>query len=348
MQSQTFNVAILGFGLSASVFHLPLICATNGLKLTHILSRQKAKINQLDPSIMVVNDLDAILNDPTIDLLINTLPNDLHYSITKECLNSGKHVVVEKPFVLDSTQGQELIGLAKQNGLLLSVYHNRRWDNAYLTLQQEMNKLGKIYLYEAYFDRYRPQVNLSKWRESAAVGSGILYDLGAHLLDQALNLFGKPQSLIADLAQQRNNAQTTDYFQLLLIYENMRVILGSSSLCTAPRPVIAAYGEHGSYVKYGLDPQENMLRLALTPASPDYGMEAQQLAGTLVLSKDQQLVSQLLPSVCGDYPYYYRQIYQALLDNSLALPVSAQSGLAVIAMIEAAYSSYSLGKRIDF
>lgn len=340
-----FNVAILGFGLSGSTFHAPLINVVPGLKVTHILSRQVEKIAQIYPAVKVVSDLSEILADSSISLVINTLPNSEHYMMTKQCLEAGKHVIVEKPFVIDSADGEELINLANDKGLLLSVYHNRRWDNGFLTLKQYLPQLGDIYLYQAYFDRFRPEVNLGKWREQDLNGSGILYDLGAHLIDQALDLFGLPESVYADLAQQRPNAQSVDYFQIELYYPRHKVVLGSCSVITTPRPVLSLYGTLGSYVKNGLDPQENHLRGGLTPLEINYGVEDLSASGTLGLMFEDKLQGNQVISVKGDYLAYYQGIYQSLFTDS-ELPVSADSALWVIKIIEKAILSASLGQRI--
>lgn len=162
---------MLGFGLSGSTFHAPLIITTPGLKLTHILSRQKEKILAIYPDVTVVEDISDLLEKSDVDLIVNTLPNSEHYTVTLKSLLAGKHVVVEKPFVIDSMQGRELIELARAKSLMLSVYHNRRWDNGFLTLKQQLPKLGNIFHYESYFDRFRPQVNLAKWREQDILGS---------------------------------------------------------------------------------------------------------------------------------------------------------------------------------
>lgn len=336
--TKSLNVAILGFGLSGSAFHAPLIDNTLGLNLTHILSRQKDKIAEIYPHVTVVDNLDVILNDDNIDLVINTLPDSEHYTITKKCLLAGKHVVVEKPFVNNISHGEELIALAKSKNLMLSVYHNRRWDNGFITLKNNLTKLGDIYLYEAYFDRFRPEVNLAKWREQDAFGNGVLFDLGSHLIDQALSLFGMPEFVYADLAMQRPNARTVDYFLLNLIYPHHRVILGSNSVSTAPRPVLAIYGNKGSYVKHGLDPQENMLRAGINPSSADYGVELNDLSGILSISHDGIIQSDKITSERGCYQSYYEGIHNCLT-NGGNTSVSAESALNVIKVIDKAILS---------
>lgn len=343
---QQFNIAILGFGLSGSTFHAPLINSIPGLKITHILSSQVLKITQLYPLVKVVSDLDEILGDSTIDLVVNTLPNLEHYAVTKRCLQAGKHVVVEKPFVIDSADGEELIELAHANGLLLSVYHNRRWDNGFLTLKQILPQLGEIYLYQAYFDRFRPTANLTKWREQDIKGSGLLYDLGSHLIDQALDLFGLPESIYADLAIQRPSAKSIDYFQIELYYPSLRVIIGSSSVMANSRPVVSLYGTNGSYVKHGLDPQEASLRAGLTPLDSDYALEDLSMAGVLSEMVGDSLQNNTIVSLNGAYLEYYQLIYNSLL-SGIAAPISAESALWVIKIIEKAILSASLGQRVN-
>ena len=343
---QQFNIAILGFGLSGSTFHAPLINSLPGFKITHILSSQVLKITQLYPLVKVVSDLDEILGDSTIDLVVNTLPNLEHYAVTKRCLQAGKHVVVEKPFVIDSADGEELIELAHANGLLLSVYHNRRWDNGFLTLKQILPQLGEIYLYQAYFDRFRPTANLTKWREQDIKGSGLLYDLGSHLIDQALDLFGLPESIYADLAIQRPSAKSIDYFQIELYYPSLRVIIGSSSVMANSRPVVSLYGTNGSYVKHGLDPQEASLRAGLTPLDSDYALEDLSMAGVLSEMVGDSLQNNTIVSLSGAYLEYYQLIYNSLL-SGIAAPISAESALWVIKIIEKAILSASLGQRVN-
>lgn len=345
-QVQQFNIAILGFGLSGSTFHAPLIQSIPGFKLTHVLSSQVARIAQLYPSVKVVSDLDQILGDSTIDLVVNTLPNLEHYAVTKKCLQAGKHVVVEKPFVIDSIDGEELIELAREHGLLLSVYHNRRWDNGFLTLKQILPQLGEAYLYQAYFDRFRPAANLTKWREQGIKGSGLLYDLGSHLIDQALDLFGLPESIYADLATQRPSSQSIDYFQIELYYPRLRVIIGSSSVMANSRPIVSLYGTNGSYVKHGLDLQEASLRAGLTPLDNDYALEGLSAAGVFSEVIGDSLQNNNIVSLNGAYLEYYQLIYNSLL-SGVAPPVSAESALWVIKIIEKSILSASLGQRVN-
>lgn len=347
MSSPTINVAILGFGLSGSTFHAPLINALPGFKICKIFARNIETLQLQYPNYSFTSDLKEILNDRQISLIINTLPNELHYSITKQCLLTGKKVVVEKPFTVNSDEGAELIQLAQERNLLLSVYHNRRWDNGYLTLQKLLPQLGNIYLYEAYFDRFRPLVQKERWKEQEKPGSGLLYDLGSHLIDQALNLFGMPATVTADIAIQRNGAQVPDYFQLTLGYNKMRVILGSSSIIAHPRPILATYGDNGSFIKNGLDPQEVQLRSGTATNHSSYGIEDNEYSGILTIPNKNNLSQQRVTSESGNYCVYYQKIYDALNAKNAIIPVSAAEGLNVIKIIELAQVSSQQQKTIS-
>lgn len=346
INSTTINVAILGFGLSGSTFHAPLIATLPDFKICKIFVRNVEKFQTSYPDYTFTNQLEDILADPQISLVINTLPNELHYSISKQCLLAGKNLVVEKPFTTSYSQGVELIQLAEKHNLLLSVYHNRRWDNGYLTLNNILPQLGNIYLYEAYFDRFRPIVQQERWKEQPKPGSGLLYDLGSHLIDQALNLFGMPTTITADIAIQRKKALVPDYFHLILGYGEKRVILGSSSIIANPRPILAVYGDNGSYVKHGLDPQESQLRSRLAVNSQEFGIEALQQHGIISLLQNDSVINEKITSLPGNYCAYYQQIYRALTSKNAIIPVTASSGLDVIKIIELAQISSAEQKTI--
>lgn len=344
MSQKNLNVAILGFGLSGSTFHAPLIRTTPGLKLTHILSRQADRIKALYPDVRVCQSIDEILATEEIDLVINTLPNSEHYSISRDCLAAGKHVVVEKPFVINSSDGIELIKLAQEKNLVLSVYHNRRWDNGFLTLKKCLPELGKIYLYQASYDRFRPVVNLAKWREQDGVGNGILYDLGSHLIDQALVLFGSPHAVFADLDIQRENAHTIDYFEIILYYDKLRVILGSSSVMANPRPVLAIHGDKASFVKHGLDPQEEQLKAGITPLDEIYGVDKNNLPD---FTSGIENISRKLNTEKGSYSNYYHQLYRCIVNND-PNPVIPEEALNVIKVIELCQTSSKEQRVVKF
>ncbi|MBC7475958.1 MAG: Gfo/Idh/MocA family oxidoreductase, partial [Candidatus Sericytochromatia bacterium] len=253
------KVGIVGFGMSAQVFHVPFLEANNHFKITKILERNSEKSRLLYPNIDVVKSLDQLVLDEQIDLIVVTTPNLSHYEIVKRSLLNNKHVIVEKPFTVNVQQADELIEIAQKKKLVLSVYHNRRFDGGFLTLKKviEDDLIGQVVEYEAHFDRFRNYIKDS-WREAEEKGSGIVYDLGSHLIDQALYLFGLPKTVWADIRIQRENAKTADNFEIILGYEKLKVTLKASMLVREQSPHLAIHGTKGSYVKYGLDPQEEL------------------------------------------------------------------------------------------
>ncbi|MES2616105.1 MAG: oxidoreductase [Bdellovibrionota bacterium] len=328
------NIGLIGYGFSGSTFHAPIIDCISGLKLTHIVSKNIDKVREKYKHVAILNNVEEIYSVKEIDLVIITTPNTEHYSMAKQALLANKHVVVEKPFVVHSYQGKELIALAKERNLILSVYHNRRWDNGFLTLKKVLeNKiLGEIYSYEAYYDRFRPLPATEKWREQNSIGSGVLYDLGSHLIDQALHLFGKPTAIFMDTEIQRKNAQATDYFEIIFSYNKMRVILGSSSVRLSPRPVLSVHGSEGSFVKYGLDPQEQQLKLGENPSSKNWGVEPATNSAVLTVQKNGLVEPQHLASLPGSYEKYYEGIYDCIVHKK-ENPVDAGDALSVIEVI---------------
>lgn len=340
MTSQ-INVGIIGFGLSAAVFHAPILTQIPQLHLSAIVSSRREAVLTHYPNVTVYSNTNDLFNDPNIDLIIITAPNQEHFPLAKAALENGKHVIVEKPFVLNSQQGEALIALAEKQQRLLSVYHNRRWDNDFMALQKYLfdGVLGNIYSCEIRFERFRPVVDANKWREQPGAGTGILYDLGSHLIDQALCLFGWPKTIYADIAAQRGTASADDYIHLLLGYEKLKVILHASSVAKKPSPRFVVHGDKGSFIKYGMDPQENILRM-------EHGFAAsagQDLENELELILEDRASKTILTK--GDYAEYYRQIYQAITHNTPA-PVTAQQALACITLIECAQQSAEQGKQI--
>ncbi|MGA9286959.1 MAG: Gfo/Idh/MocA family oxidoreductase, partial [Anaerobacillus sp.] len=214
---QTVHVGLIGFGFSGATFHAPVIRAVEGLKLTKVVSSNPQKVYDACPEVIVEDSIEALLTDEAIELVIMTTPNEYHYPMALKALEAGKHVVLEKPFVVSVEEGEHLIQVAREKGCMLSVYHNRRYDNDFLTIQKLINEgdLGEIITFEAHYDRYRAEVR-NRWREQNKKGSGILFDLGSHLIDQALTLFGVPDSLSADVIAQREEGRTDDYFHLVL------------------------------------------------------------------------------------------------------------------------------------
>jgi scyllo-inositol 2-dehydrogenase (NADP+) len=342
------RVGVVGYGLSGSVFHAPLIDAVEGLELAAVVSSNPEKVKKDFPGVSVVSTLTDLLKDDSLDLVVITSPNLTHFEYAKQAIQSKKHVVVEKPFTVTSDEADELIELAKQQNVLLSVYHNRRWDNDFLTVQELLKNglLGDLVTYEAHFDRYRPAVQ-NRWREQNEPGSGILYDLGSHLIDQALVLFGAPRTVWADLAQQRAGAQTTDYFHLVLEYDAMRVILHSGSLVRQPGPRFQLHGSQGSFLKEGMDSQEDALRRGGRPYTPNWGEDREEWYGELTTQVGALTLKGKIKTLPGCYQAYYEGMAAAIRGEK-ALPVTAGEARDVIRVIECAIQSHRERRAIAF
>ncbi|PUE50547.1 oxidoreductase [Limnohabitans sp. 2KL-1] len=341
------NVGLLGYGYASATFHAPLIAAVPGLQLAAVASRRPGDVLAHWPDTPVCETPEALIARPDIDLVVIATPNDTHAPLAAQALAAGKHVVVDKPFTLNAAEARHLIALAEQHQRVLSVFHNRRWDGDFLTLQAllQSGELGRVTHVESHFDRYRPVVR-QRWRESGNPGSGLWYDLGPHLLDQALQLFGQPQSLWLDLACQRDGAQADDWFHAVLRYDSLRVVLHASALTARVAPRFVVHGTNGSCVKWGLDTQEDALKAGLRPdltdTATDWGLDPQPLHLTLSDSA-QQLTERQQPCLRGDYPQYYARVRDAVLHGS-ANPVPAQEALQVMALIELGLQSAAHGR----
>ncbi|GAB54128.1 oxidoreductase [Atlantibacter hermannii] len=330
--SDNIRVGLIGYGYASKTFHAPLIVGTPGMTLAAVSSSDASKVHADWPNVTVVSDPKQLFNDPSLDLIVIPTPNDTHFPLARAAMEAGKHVVVDKPFTVTLSQARELEAMAKSRGLVLSVFHNRRWDSDFLTLKGLIaeGKLGEVSYFESHFDRYRPQVR-NRWREQAGPGSGIWYDLGPHLIDQALVLFGVPVSITVDMAQLRPDAQTTDYFHAVLTYPQRRVVLHSTMLAAAESARYIVHGTRGSYVKFGLDPQEDRLKAGERPPQEEWGYDMRD--GVLTLAVGDELDAQTLLTVPGNYPAYYAAIRDAL-NGQGENPVPASQAIRVMELIE--------------
>ena len=336
------NVGIVGYGYATKTFHAPLISALPGLRLAAVFSGDPAKVANDWPGLPVFDSAQALFACDEIELIVIPTPNETHFPLAAQALAAGKHVVVDKPFTLTADEAQELIAMARRYDRLLSVFHNRRWDSDFLTLQSVLRQgsLGRVTHLESHFDRYRPEVR-ARWRESDGPGTGLWFDLGAHLLDQALQLFGTPQSISLDLARQRDGAVVDDWFHALLRYDEMRVVLHGSALVPAVGPRLMVHATRGSFVKWGLDPQEDALKAGLHPGAADWG--ADPLAGRLTLRDGDAVSEQVVPSIPGNYLAYYAAIRDAIRLGT-PNPVPAEQALQVTRLIECGVASAREGR----
>lgn len=340
--TETLNVAIVGYGFAAKTFHAPLIAGVAGLQLAAIASSDAAKVRADWPEVVVVATAAELFARSDIDLVVIPTPNDSHFPLARMALAAGKHVVVDKPFTVTVADARCLQAEAAAAGRLLSVFHNRRWDSDFLTLRQVIaaGELGRIVHFESHFDRYRPEVR-ARWREQAGPGSGLWYDLGAHLLDQMLQLFGAPESISLELARQRDGAAADDWFHAVLRYGQSRCILHGSALVPVPAPRFTVHGALGSFIKGGLDPQEDFLKSGARPPLPDWGEDP--LPATLSLWSDGVCRTRALACVAGNYPAYYCAVRDAIRGVG-PNPVTAEEAVGVIGLLELGLQSAQQGR----
>lgn len=339
------RTGLIGYGLGGSAFHAPLIDAVPELALAAIVTSRADTVRARYPQAEVVSEPAALFADPQIELVVISTPNDTHFPLARAALEAGKHVVIDKPFSNSVAEAETLIALAETRGRVLGAFHNRRWDSDFLTARALLDDgaLGEVTLYEARWDRFRPALRDS-WHEDAGPGGGVLIDLGPHLIDQALALFGPPQMLTADIVAQREGSLVDDYFELTLHYGRMRAVLSSSSIVPAPRPRFAIHGNKASFVKYGLDPQEAHLRAGGRADAPGYGIEDPAQHGTLVGGDG---TSRIVSSERGDYRRFYAGIARAIADGD-APPVSPADALAGLRIIELARQSAEERRSLQF
>ncbi|WP_045736833.1 oxidoreductase [Xanthomonas sp. MUS 060] len=342
---KTVNLALIGYGYAGRVFHAPLIAHTPGLCLHTVVSRHADAVTATYPHTRIVADSAQAFADPQIDAVVIATPNQTHAALALAALAQGKHVLVDKPFTLNAHQAQQVIAQAQRADCIVSVFQNRRWDGDFLGVRAvlETGALGDIAEFHSHFDRHRPHVG-DRWREHALPGSGLWFDLGPHLLDQALQLFGMPQTIQADLALQRAEAQTVDYFHALLRYPRLRVVLHAGSLVAANSLRFALHGTGGSYLKHGLDTQEAQLRAGLTPAAPHWGEDP--LPGQMHLIDAAGTIStHIVPPHRGDYRHCYAGFRDAMIGHAPA-PVDAAQALAVMRLLDAGMRSADSGNTV--
>ena len=340
------GVGLVGYGLAGSVLHAPLIGAEPRLRLHAVASRHPEKVHADLPAVPVVATAAELLEDAAVELVVVAAPTGLHHELAGAALRAGRHVVVDKPFVITSSEADELIGLAERQGRLLSVFHNRRWDNDYLTVGHcvRAGLLGRVSTYIARYDRFAPHP-AGGWREQPAPGSGVLYDLGAHLIDQALQLFGLPATVMADVGAQRPGALTDDYFHLVLGYQELRVILHAGSLVRAPGPRFEVHGDKGSFVKHGVDPQALALESGGRPGDPGWGTDPEDRYGALTTEVAGLEVTGKLATLPGSYQSFYRGMAAAILGEG-RVPVAAEAARNTIWMIECALRGSREGRTV--
>lgn len=349
------NVGVIGFGLGARVFHCPFVSAVPGLRLRAIVQRSGAEAAAAYPGVQIVRSADELLRLPDLDLVVVTTPNTTHLALARQALEAGKHVVIDKPFATESVHARELIELAQEMGLVLAPFHNRRWDGDFLTLRQLLagGALGRVVTVESHFDRFRPVLRQGTWKEAGGPENGLLMDLGPHLVDQALALFGLPQAITASVRTDRDHTAVEDAFDIVFTYPGLLFWCRTSMLACENAPRFLVHGTHGSFRKWGLDPQEPaLLAGAQVPVlgSPQIWLQEEESAwGTLTVApapeEPAKLVRTVIPTVPGDYRLFYANVRDAIaVGTPLAVP--AEAGFDVARLLELARVSSREGRTI--
>lgn len=343
--NEKIQCGLCAFGMSGRVFHAPLIQAHPDFRLHGVLERKHRDAELLYPEVVTYPTYEKMLADENLNLVIVNVPDHLHRDFVEDALEAGKHVIVEKPFTLRVTDAEQLTALAAKKQLGLFVFQNRRWDSDFLTVKKvlEEKRVGRLVEFEAHYDRYRPVPPENTWKEDRNYGPGLLYNLGSHLIDQALVLFGMPNEVFADLDKMRRLGKVSDYFHLILFYPGHRVILKSSYLVPKPAFKYLLHGETGTFIKSGQDPQEQRLTEGWAADDPMIGQEPEEDQG--ILYEAGQPSGEKILSEKGNYLQFYTDV-AAELHGAKGQAVSAKAGLQVIRVIEAAKKSNDSGERV--
>lgn len=349
MNNSPIQTALCSFGMSGKVFHAPFVHVNKGYNLYGVWERSKKTVKDFYNEAKSFDTLEEMLDDENIELVIINTPNATHFDYSKKALLAGKHIIVEKPFVINSEEGAELIALAKQQQKKISVYHNRRYDSDAKLLKKVLAEklVGEIGEAELHYDRFKKELSPKAHKETPGPGAGLLYDLGPHLIDEALQLFGKPQAVFADNMIMRSISKVDDYFEILLYYPRKRVRLKASNQIREAIPAFVLHGSEGSLIKSRADVQESDLIAGKSPGSDNWGVESDTEKGFLHTEKDSQVIKEFIAAPTGNYMEYFDQMYKAIRFDE-AVPVTAEDGLEVIKVIEAALKSNKERRVVDY
>jgi predicted dehydrogenase len=352
--NQPINTAVIGFGLAGQVFHAPFVSAVPGLKLEAIVQRKGDEAAHAYPNARILRSVEEALSDPTIQLIVVGTPNETHYTLAKQALLAGKHVVIDKPFAATSAEAKELGVLAAARNLILAPFHNRRWDGDFLTVRKLLKEqaLGRLVTYESHFDRFRPLPREATWKEAGNAANGMLFDLGPHLVDQALALFGIPESIAASVRKDRDDTAIEDAFDITLGYPRLRAHCCATMLACLNAPRFLLHGTKGSFRKYGLDPQEPALVAgAKVPrmGEGEWLAESDSAWGNLTVAPvpadPTTLVTTPVRTEFGDYRGYYANVRDAI-NGTAPLAVTPEDGYRVIRLLELARQSSVEGRTL--
>lgn len=343
-----FKTGICSYGMSGKLFHAPFIQNHPGYELAAIVERHNDDSRARYPKSKLYRSIDELLADDSLDLIIVNTPTHLHFENARSALLAGKNIVVEKPFTVSVEQAEEIASLAKKNNLFLSIYQNRRYDGDYHAIRNviEKNLLGELKEVEIHYDRYRPAAAGKRHKEGDLPGAGIIYDLGPHLIDQALQLFGWPPAIWGDIWKMRDDVIANDYFEMLLYYPQMRVRLKATCIAREALPAYILHGMKGSFIQQRSDLQEIELNAGAIPSLKSWCPLPAHPDGLLHTQVNGEVVRKEVMSIPGNYMMYYDDLYKALTGQA-PNPVPAEDGIKTIRIIEAALKSSAEGKKIS-
>lgn len=341
MNISPIRTGLVSFGISSKTFHAPFISTMPEYSFDAVVERSSDLANQKYPQVKTYRSIESLLNDSEIELVVITSPNETHFPYAKAALEAGKHVIVEKPFTNSSNEAKQLVELSDLHKRVCSVYHNRRYVADFQTMRDILDRklLGELHTFTAHYDRYRPDPRTyGLWREKPQPGSGVLYDLGSHLIDQSLVLFGHPQHILADIRKQKPYSEVDDYFDIQLDYGFLKVTLHSSMLVREMGPRYQMHGTRGSFIKNGEDPQEEKLKAGELPMGTEWGYEPESQYGLIHTEINGQVVREKFTSLKGDFGDYYRNLFKSIRLGE-EVKESPKQGYNVIRMIELAFES---------
>src|SRR5580693_4149542 len=313
------NVGLIGFGLAGRAFHAQVISRVSGMRLAAILQRTGDEAGAAYPDAKIVRSLDELLALRDIRLIVVASPNDTHAPFARAALASGRDVVVDKPFTTSYAEAVDLVNFAEKSGRFLTVYQNRRYDGDFQAIRELVAEgtLGRIVRFQTNYDRFRPNFKPNAWREKPVPGAGILFDIGPHVIDHAIVLFGLPEAITADVRIERQGGLADDAFDIMFHYpESMRAVLSSNILAASQRPRFLLFGTKGAFLKQTFDPQEMNLRRGQIPKDAPWGSEPEENWGLLTLSDGTNTTQRRIPSATGDYRDYYANVRDVLLGEA--------------------------------
>jgi len=343
------KTGIASYGMSGLLFHAPLLHVHPGFEFMKVVERSYKGSKERYPDIKVVRSFEDLLEDENLELIVVNTPYITHYEYCKMALEAGKYVIVEKPFVMNTAQAENLLALSTKQNRLLSVFQNRRWDGDFMTVKKVIQEklLGRLVSFESHFDRYRNFIQADTWKEERNAGAEIVYNLGAHMIDQAYELFGMPNSVSADIGIQRTKGVVDDFYSIILRYDDIHATLKSSYMVREEGPRYSLHGTEGSFLKWGIDPQEEALKAGQYPDLPGWGMEPEKLWGILNTDINGLHFTGRIETIPGNYMAYYDSIYNAMRSGE-ELIVKPEHSLDLMRIIEGAIQSNQSGNAFHF